>query len=293
MKYFVKHTTRYTYENPVNVCQNLARLTPPTNAFQTCLRSKFRIDPTPQSLRHYKDAFGNHVSYFEINRPHTELTITVESEVDIKSQSQQELFQSDLPWDQVRDSIRSSTDECTILVRDFCLPSQLVPIIDGVEQYAAKSFTPGRPIVEATHELMRRIFEEFKYDPSFTTISTPLQQVLEHKKGVCQDFAHLALACLRSIGLPARYVSGYLETLPPEGQEKLEGADASHAWFSVYTPNNGWINFDPTNNIVPDDQHIVLAIGRDFADVTPLKGVIYGGGAHELDVAVDVRRESI
>ncbi|TNC83142.1 MAG: transglutaminase [Oleiphilus sp.] len=291
MHYRVSHTTRYTYESTVTVCQNIARLTPYSNHNQRCLKSFFNIDPAPQCMRSYMDAFGNQVTYFEISRPHQELTITVVSEVEVKNQSQQELFKTDVPWDRLRDQIRASRDERTIMVRDYCLPSPLVPIIAGVQEYALQSFLPGRPLMEATRDLMQRIFTEFKYDPSFTTISTPLQDVLQHRKGVCQDFSHLALASLRSLGLPARYVSGYIETIPPEGEEKMQGSDASHAWFSVYSPNNGWVEFDPTNNLVPDDQHISLAQGRDFADVTPLKGVIFGGGKHELDVAVDVRRE--
>lgn len=290
MRYKVKHTTTYQYEGHVNVCQNMARLTPLTNENQQCLVSRFDVQPAPQTMQSHTDAFGNTVSYFEITRPHKELVITVESEVEVKSRSQKELFSDDMPWDAVSELLKKPLADGSVMVRDYCLPSNLVPIIGGVREYALESFTPGRPIIESTNELMKRIFEEFKYDPSFTTISTPLEKVLKHKKGVCQDFSHLAIACLRSLGLPARYVSGYIETLPPEGEEKLEGSDASHAWFAVYTPTNGWRHFDPTNNLVPADQHIELAIGRDFADVTPLKGVIYGGGAHELDVAVDVRR---
>lgn len=290
MRYRVKHTTTYQYEGNVNVCQNLARLSPLSNENQQCLKTKFEVYPPPQTMAEHQDSFGNTVTYFEITRPHKELIITVESEVDVKSRSQKELFVDDMAWDGVRELIQEPLSDGTVMVRDLCLPSKLVPIIGGVQDYALESFKPGRPIMESTNELMKRIFEEFKYDPSFTTISTPLEKVLEHKKGVCQDFSHLAIACLRSIGLPARYVSGYIETVPPEGEEKLEGADASHAWFAVYSPASGWCHFDPTNNLVPADQHIELAIGRDFADVTPLKGVIYGGGAHELDVAVDVKR---
>lgn len=291
MRYRISHTTTYKYESKVSVCYNMTRLTPCTNDRQTCLNTVFHVDPPPQSMRSHEDAFGNQVNYFEITRPHAELRITAASDVEVRGQPQQELFADDLPWEQVIDAVRTSKDESTIMVRDFALPSPLVPLVDGVREYALESFTAGRPLVEAANDLMQRIFADFKYDPAFTTISTPLQQVLKHRKGVCQDFSHLAIACLRSLGLPARYVSGYIETLPPEGQEKLQGADASHAWFSVYTPANGWMDFDPTNNQVPGEQHITVAHGRDFADVTPLKGVVYGGGSHELAVAVDVRRE--
>ncbi len=288
--YTISHTTRYKYERNVTVCKNIARLIPFSNANQSCLETSFTIVPAPQTTRTYSDHFGNKVTYFEVARPHRELIITVVSQVDVKSQSQQDLLLSTIPWETVRETIHHAKDERILMVRDFCLPSPLVPIIDGVKDYALSSFLPGRPLIEATNDLMRRIFTDFKYDPTFTTITTPLQEVLAHRKGVCQDFSHFAIACLRSIGLAARYVSGYLETLPPEGAEKLQGADASHAWFSVFSPSEGWIDFDPTNNLIPGDRHISLAQGRDFADVTPLKGVIYGGGNHKLRVEVDVRR---
>lgn len=291
MRYRISHVTSYEYERAVSVCYNQTRLTPCSNAQQTCIRSGFDIDPLPQAMRTHTDAFGNKVTYFEISRPHKKLTITALSEVEVSSLSQQDLFSQDLPWDRLKASLASDQDRQSTMIRDFCLPSPLVPPVPDVRDYALESFTAGRPVVEATHELMQRIYSDFTYDPTFTTISTPLQDVLKHRKGVCQDFSHLAIGCLRSIGLPARYVSGYIETLPAEGQEKLQGADASHAWFSLYVPGRGWIDFDPTNNMLAGDQHIMVAQGRDFADVTPVKGVIFGGGNHELAVAVDVRRE--
>jgi transglutaminase-like putative cysteine protease len=157
-----------------------------------------------------------------------------------------------------------------------------------LQSYAERSFAEGRPIVEAVYDLMERIHRDFTYDPHFTTLATPLSEVLKHRRGVCQDFAHLAIGCLRTQGLAAKYISGYIETLPPPGQEKLIGADASHAWFSVFVPDTGWLDFDPTNNQMPMDQHITLAWGRDYSDVTPLKGVIFGGGKHDLKVQVHV-----
>jgi transglutaminase-like putative cysteine protease len=171
------------------------------------------------------------------------------------------------------------------------LESEFIEFSDEVRNYTSTSFTPGRPILQAVDDLMHRIYKEFDYVPGFSTIATPLDDVLRHRKGVCQDFAHLAIACLRMQGLAARYVSGYLETIPPKGKERLVGADASHAWFSVYVPHQGWIDFDPTNAQIPAEQHITAAWGRDYADVAPLKGVIFGGGKkHQLDVAVDVER---
>jgi transglutaminase-like putative cysteine protease len=159
-----------------------------------------------------------------------------------------------------------------------------------IADYAMQSFRPGRSAMEAAEELMHRIYTDFEFKPGFTTIATPLSTVMQQRKGVCQDFAHLAIACVRSAGLPARYVSGYIETISPEGTEKLVGVDASHAWFSVYIPGKGWVDFDPTNNMIPSDQHITIGWGRDYADITPVRGVVLSSGAHELKVSVDVRR---
>ena len=168
----------------------------------------------------------------------------------------------------------------------------MVPMIPELHDYAEKSFAKGRPLLEAVEDLTTRLYTDFTYDPGFTTIATPLADVVKHRRGVCQDFAHLGIACLRALGLAARYVSGYIETDPPPDQEPLEGADASHAWFSVYLPQFGWIDFDPTNNQIPADRHITVAWGRDYADVTPLKGVVFGSGTHELSVSVDCKREN-
>lgn len=290
MKYRIKHTTRYRYEAPVSMCFNEARMSPLNSMHQTCAKNRFVIHPIPDSMHKRFDYFGNNVTSFDILQPHRELSVTVHSEVQVIDHSQQSLFTGSRSWEQVRDSVRTSSDPDVIPQREYLLPSPLIPIMSELQAYAQVSFTEGRDIMEAVRELTERIFKEFKYDPSFTSISTPLETVLEHRRGVCQDFAHLAIACVRSMGVPAAYISGYLETLPPPGQEKLEGADASHAWFAVYMLEDGWMQFDPTNNQMPNDQYITLAFGRDFADVTPLKGVIYGGDEHELDVFVDVKR---
>ena len=290
MKYRIKHTTRYRYEAPVSMCFNEARMSPLNSVHQTCAKNRFVIHPIPDSMHKRFDYFGNNVTSFDILQPHRELSVTVHSEVQVIDHSQQSLFAGSRSWEQVRDSVRTSSDPEVIPQREYLLPSPLIPIMSELQAYAQVSFTEGRDIMEAVRELTERIFKEFKYDPSFTSISTPLETVLEHRRGVCQDFAHLAIACVRSMGMPAAYISGYLETLPPPGQEKLEGADASHAWFAVYMLEDGWMQFDPTNNQMPNDQYITLAFGRDFADVTPLKGVIYGGDEHELDVFVDVKR---
>lgn len=172
----------------------------------------------------------------------------------------------------------------------FSIPTRLTQANKAILDYTLMSFTPGRSIVESCDDLMNRIFNDFTFDPSFSTINTPVSHVFEHKRGVCQDYAHLTLTCLRSIGLAARYVSGYIETIPPPGQEKLTGADATHAWVALFVPGSGWIDYDPTNNLKPYDQHVTLAVGRDFADITPLKGIMFGGGNQVLDVSVDMNR---
>jgi transglutaminase-like putative cysteine protease len=174
--------------------------------------------------------------------------------------------------------------------RQYVIDSPMIKTSAELGSYAQPSFLPNRPLVEVVRDLMQRIYKDFIYDPSFTTIATPLSEVLKYRRGVCQDFAHLAIACLRAHGIAARYVSGYVETRPEPGKPRIVGADASHAWFSVYIPGIGWLDFDPTNNTVPLDQHITLAWGRDYADVTPLKGIAFGGGQHTLSVSVDVLR---
>ncbi|MCG8534896.1 MAG: transglutaminase family protein, partial [Pseudomonadales bacterium] len=248
MKYRIKHTTRYRYEAPVSMCFNEARMSPLNSVHQTCAKNRFVIHPIPDSMHKRFDYFGNNVTSFDILQPHRELSVTVHSEVQVIDHSQQSLFAGSRSWEQVRDSVRTSSDPEVIPQREYLLPSPLIPIMSELQAYAQVSFTEGRDIMEAVRELTERIFKEFKYDPSFTSISTPLETVLEHRRGVCQDFAHLAIACVRSMGVPAAYISGYLETLPPPGQEKLEGADASHAWFAVYMLEDGWMQFDPTNN---------------------------------------------
>ncbi|MAR90072.1 MAG: transglutaminase [Pseudomonadales bacterium] len=290
MRYRIKHTTHYKYSAQVSMCFNEARMSPLNGTHQTCARNRFVIHPAPESLHKRFDYFGNQVTSFDILQPHRELSVTVHSEVQVLDYSQQALFSADYPWEFIRDSLQTSTDPEQITVREYTLPSPLIPHSGEVRKYAQESFPAGRPIMEAMRDLVARIHKDFKYDPGFSTISTPLHTVLAHRRGVCQDFAHLGIACVRSMGLAAGYVSGYLETLPPPGQEKLEGADASHAWLAVYLLDHGWMHFDPTNNMMARDQHITLAFGRDFADVTPLKGVIYGGDDHKLSVSVDVRR---
>jgi len=290
VKYKIKHKTTYQYADYVSLCQNQARLTPKTSRGQICHNSKIEIEPPVSYLRQFTDYFNNNVTAFEIATQHKKLTVTMISEVELLGGANSDLNNLDMPWLKVRDLLTKPSTKELLKTAEFVLPSIFTPLEEGIKEYALKSFPPEANLIAGCTDLMARIFHDFQYDPGFTTISTPLSVVFAQKRGVCQDFAHFALACLRSIGLAARYVSGYIETLPPEGEEKLEGADATHAWFSVYLPNFGWVDFDPTNDVLPKEQHVTLAVGRDFSDVTPLKGVVFGGGSQLLDVAVDMIR---
>ena len=309
MKYRITHTTLYHYSQPVGLCQNEARLQPRNFWRQQCHNSRFDIKPTPMDFSERIDFFGNRVAYFAIQQPHTQLIVTAISEVTIfPRQNNLDLF-NQMTWEQVRSLLQETPlqgqsqsqqgqiqlqnqDQALEILdaRQYVLDSPMVTITPELADYAQSSFLPNRALVDVVHDLMQRIYKDFIYDPTFTTIATPLSEVLSFRRGVCQDFAHLAIGCLRAYGIAARYISGYVETLPEPGKQRLVGADASHAWFSVYIPGTGWLDFDPTNNTVPLDQHITLAWGRDYADVTPLKGIAFGGGQHTLSVSVDVLR---
>ena len=286
--YRITHTTSYLYEGLVSLCHNEARLTPRTFPWQNCTASQFTTTPLPSIMRDRDDLFGNRVRYFAVQEPHEKLTITVASEVSLSAPPEEADTSASQPWEKVVSFLRQQLVSSESDARTFTLPSPLVPIGEPFAAYARPSFSEERPMLEAVERLMNRIDEDFLFVSGATTIATPLTEVLMHKRGVCQDFAQLMIACLRSLGLAARYVSGYLETLPPPGQERLVGADASHAWLEVFDPDAGWQGFDPTNNLRPSEKHIVLSMGRDFSDVTPLKGIMMGSGRHELEVTVDV-----
>ena len=292
MNYKITHKTEYSYTHPVNLCYNEARLSPRTFAHQHCSDSQFVVEPEPKECRERQDFFGNTVYYFTIQQPHNQLTVTVTSRVNVKGREMQLNFAEHLTWEEVRQQLQTDRNPGIQEIRQYILDSPMVPMMPELHVYAEKSFAKGQPLLEAVDDLTTRLYTDFTYDPNFTTIATPLADVIKHRRGVCQDFAHLGIGCLRALGLAARYVSGYIETVPPPDQEPLAGADASHAWFSVYLPQLGWVDFDPTNNQIPADQHITVAWGRDYADVTPLKGVVFGSGTHELSVSVDCQREN-
>jgi transglutaminase-like putative cysteine protease len=290
MKYRVVHTTRYSYSQPVTLCHNEAHLRPRSFAKQRCIDSRLAVQPVPALTHERIDFFGNPVTYFAVQEPHDMLVVTATSSVDLEAAAPPD-FEASLPWDTTTLRFAHDHSPAVIEARHFVLASPFVVTSSDLATFAQPSFSAGRPLLAAVHDLNQRIHREFVYDPNFSSIATPLSEVLTLRRGVCQDFAHLAIGCLRSLGLPARYVSGYLQSVPPAGQPRLVGADTSHAWFAAFDPNAGWVDFDPTNNQVVTDQHVTTAWGRDYSDVTPLKGVVFGGGAHTLEVAVDIEAE--
>jgi transglutaminase-like putative cysteine protease len=289
MKYRIVHRTRYDYGLPVVLCHNEARLRPRATARQRRERFDVTIDPPPAQRAEREDMFGNGVLYFAVQEEHTSLVVTASSVVEVTAAPPRSPAASPA-WEEAARRVAEEPDAELREARHFVLDSPAAFVSPEVAAFAAPSFPPCRPLFEAVHDLNARIHRELVFDPASTTVATPLAEVLAQRRGVCQDFAHLAVACLRSRGIPARYVSGYLETVSPPGAPRLEGADASHAWFAALVPGVGWCEFDPTNDQIPAEQHVVTAWGRDYTDVAPLKGVIFGGGSHTLEVAVDMSR---
>lgn len=293
MIFSIIHTTSYKYENTVTYCHNLVNLKPKDFLGQKVLNYQLEISPKPTVISDNKDFFGNTVTHFSIEKQHKELIVTARSTVERSFELQKDILNFPVSLELTLEKAiakLNNLDETIINAKQFLLDSVLINKISAeIKEYAAVSFKKERSVFEAARELMKRIFTDFKFDANFSTVATPIDEVMKEKKGVCQDFAQVAIACVRSIGLPARYVSGYIETLPPPGKEKLVGTDASHAWFSVFIPDFGWVDFDPTNNQIPKNQHIIVAYGRDYFDVPPLKGVIYGSGNSVMDVSVDIR----
>ncbi len=289
MRYLVQHRTEYNYTEPVNLCHNEARLRPRTTGNQKCLSCEVTVEPAPAVQSEREDIFGNRVLYFAIQQVHERLVVTSKSEVE-RWQPPPRQPGEGLDWESARATVQLGPDAESRSAQHFLLESPSVEPAAALADYARPSFPSGRPLVDCVVDLSSRIHREFEFDPERTTVTTHLSEVLEHRGGVCQDFAHLAIGCLRSLGLAARYVSGYLETLPPPGKPRLEGADASHAWVSAFVPGVGWFDIDPTNDQSPNDRYVTIGWGRDYTDVTPFKGVVFGGGTHTLDVGVDMRR---
>jgi transglutaminase-like putative cysteine protease len=285
--YEITHTTTYDYLGDVSVSQHLLRLTPRHYVKQSCLTHDLAITPEPGTLSVHRDYFGNPTHFIGIETAHQQLVITSRSRVAVSPAFIPEPLETPA-WEIVRARCRDDHSGQTLEAHEFTYASLLVPFAEQFADYAKVSFTPGRAILDAVTDLTRRIQQDFTFDPTATTVSTPLSEVFEKFRGVCQDFAHFQIACLRSHGLPARYVSGYLETDPPPGQPKLRGVDASHAWASFFCPGIGWIDVDPTNNCLPSLRHITIAWGRDYSDVSPTRGVLVGGQNQTSSVAVDV-----
>jgi transglutaminase-like putative cysteine protease len=291
----VEHETRYGYAAPVTQAQHLAHLQPMHDARQRLQQHELLIEPSPLQLLHDTDTYGNARTLFSLNQPHRELCVRACSRV--------ALLPSDRPidaarsprWQAVRDRLRYEAGAGCDAAVEFAQPSPYAPRLQALRDYAAASFGPEMPVALGALDLMHRIHADFEFKTASTEVDTPLIEAFEQRAGVCQDFAHLMIAALRRLGLAARYVSGYLLTQPPPGQPALLGADASHAWVQVYCPDtpglaDGWLELDPTNDVIPDTRHVRLALGRDYGDVTPLRGVIRGGGRHTLDVRVNTRR---
>jgi len=293
--YRIRHVTHYEYEKPVTLCYNQAYLLPRDTDYQECVSSTIRVTPTHTTGQRRIDYFGNNAYFFSLEQPHRELKVEVVSKIRIHDEKfaherDQELDLG-ITCGRALVALQERRDMDALEAREFVLDSRMVKAAASLREYASPSFNRERPLLSAVRDLTHRIYNDFTYDPESTSIATPLAEVLLKKRGVCQDFAHFAIGCLRSLGFPARYVSGYLETLPPPGQEKLVGSDASHAWFAVYSPGEGWFEFDPTNNNMPAEHHITTAWGRDYGDVSPLKGLFFDGGqSQKLSVSVDVRR---
>lgn len=291
MKYAITHTTGYKYSEPASLSQNELFLYPRSTSNQSVLHNSLTILPEPQYQHRRMDFFGNTVDVFMVQHPHDELVVTANSIVQTTVQAIPDKSAT-APWEEVAKRLTSHVQQADFGAFPFLFASPLITVGPQTLPYARESFTPGRPVLEAALDLMQRIYSEFTYDKTASTIDTTVAQILESKKGVCQDFAHFAISCLRSLGLAARYVSGYLETIPTPGKPKLIGSDASHAWVSIFIPDFGWIDFDPTNNLVIGESHITLAWGRDYGDVAPVKGVVMGGGTHRLTVSVNVAAQN-
>jgi len=287
VRYRVTHTTTYTYEEMVSICHNEIRLAPRRTLSQECEKTAFEVEPVPAALNPGLDYFGNPLSFFTLEEPHQRMVVTAQSELVLEPRPAP-LPEKTVAWNKLRERLACDLTEEGLAAFSFTFESPLVHRLPELEQYAVPSFPTGAPVLEAVLDLTRRIHRDFAYRPGATSVTTPLAELFAARAGVCQDFAHLEIACLRALGLAARYVSGYVYTQRPMEGQRLVGADASHAWLSVYCGEAGWVDLDPTNDVLPTDQHLTLAFGRDYGDVSPIKGVLLGGGEHSVEVAVEV-----
>jgi transglutaminase-like putative cysteine protease len=285
--YEVRHSTEYTYAEPVTASYGQLHILPRELSSQHCRQAEVRVSPTPETYSERVDFFGNRVSHFVLHDPHTVLNVTATSVVEVHDRTAELSLFGEQSWEAVRDGARAGA--VSYEISQFLLDSPLIESRDSYLDYARESFPARGGVLEAITSLTHRIHTDFEYKPGSTMVSTPLAEVFEQRTGVCQDFAHVQIACLRAVGLAARYVSGYLETDPPPGKPKLTGVDGSHAWLSVFVPDTGWIAVDPTNDQRVNGRYVTTAVGRDYNDVPPMQGVIYTDGKTEkLEVKVDV-----
>ena len=287
MKYTVKHKTTYQYSSPVQQSYHLLHMSPCPVAYQTILKHTLTTLPVPASRVEGVDYFGNPYSILSLTEDHEAFEVEAVTVVELTGEPSCDLLATS-PWEAVAQGEWKPGAASHKDIWLFAAASRYGRPLQAAADYAKPSFSKGRPVLDAVRDLTRRIYEDFEFDGTATDISTPVGEVLKMRRGVCQDFAHLQISCLRSLNLPARYVSGYILTHPPEGQERLQGADASHAWISVWAPEVGWVDFDPTNDQIPTHEHVTLAYGRDYDDVSPISGVLLGGGAHSVAVSVDM-----
>ncbi len=292
MRYKIRHITEYLYQDTVSTGHNRLCLVPLNHGEQKCISSDIKISPTPDELTYRTDFFGNTLLFISIYKEHSQLEIISESVIDIENRNNADLaFSSNVLWRDVKKHIAFHSNMYFDVVQ-YVLPSKYVPYSEDIKTFAEDCFTEDATLWSGCRALMQKIFTSIEFKSGFTTVNTPVEFVLKSRKGVCQDFAHLMIACLRNMGLAAQYVSGYIETIPPPGKVKLVGTDASHAWVAVYFPEIGWVEFDPTNNLLPSSKHITVAFGRDYFDVAPIKGIIFSSGKQKIEVKVDVHRIS-
>jgi transglutaminase-like putative cysteine protease len=290
MRYKIWHSTEYLYQETVSTGHNRLCLVPRSSPEQSCLCSEVKITPTPDELTYRTDFFGNTLLFMSIYKEFNNLEIVSESTLEISERAlAKRAAQSTVLWSDVQNKSALQGDAYSDVIQ-YTLPSFHIPYNEAIRQFALDCFPAGATLWSGCQALMQKIFATIRFTPGFTTVNTPVESVIVSRKGVCQDFAHLMIACLRNMGLPARYVSGYLETFPPPGKVKLVGSDASHAWLAVYFPGLGWVEFDPTNNLLPDTNHMTVAYGRDYFDVAPVKGIIFSSGKQNIVVKVDVAR---
>ena len=287
MRYDIRHCTTYRYSQPVSISHHVLHLLPRRHARQVLHASSLSIEPHPAVRTDAEDYFGNPLTFLTIQQQHEQLTIESRAQVEVVAPEQPEPSRT-MPWDRIFRQLEQRGTRDAIAVLQFAFDSPRTQASADLAGYALQSFLPGRPVLEAVLDLTQRIHRDFCYDSMATGVATTVDEAFRLRRGVCQDFVHVELACLRALAVPARYVSGYLLTRAPPGREKLVGSDASHAWVSVWCADAGWVDLDPTNDIAAGDEHVTLAWGRDYGDISPINGVTFGGGEHVMEVAVDV-----